>query len=214
MAYETKVEMMCAEPGMMPMKKPSTVPRRIGFAESRSSSRGRQQVAELRLQDLRRFGGPRGHQDLGDAEEPHGDGYDPDPVPQRHQPVREAKVPAHLVDADHPEHQAEHDHRQILHDRAAGHVAQDHEAAEQQAGVLRRAEAESEPGQRRREEHEPHHAEGSGDVGADRRDGQRGPGTRPSLLGHGVAVDAGHHRGRFPGMRIRMDVVDPPYMAP
>ena len=30
--------MTAPPPGMMPMKKPSTVPRRIGFAESRSSS--------------------------------------------------------------------------------------------------------------------------------------------------------------------------------
>ena len=31
--------MMCAEPGMMPMKKPSTVPRAIGMADSRHSLR-------------------------------------------------------------------------------------------------------------------------------------------------------------------------------
>jgi len=38
-AYETKLEMMWAEPGMMPIRKPSTVPRAIGMAESRHSWR-------------------------------------------------------------------------------------------------------------------------------------------------------------------------------
>ncbi len=37
--YDTNDEMMCAEPGMMPMRKPSTLPRAMGPAESRNSSR-------------------------------------------------------------------------------------------------------------------------------------------------------------------------------
>src|SRR5262247_1781095 len=38
-AYETKDAMMCAEPGMMPIKKPRTVPRPMGQSEARHSSR-------------------------------------------------------------------------------------------------------------------------------------------------------------------------------
>ena len=39
-----KLEMICAEPGTMPTRKPSTVPRAIGIADSRHSVRGRQQL--------------------------------------------------------------------------------------------------------------------------------------------------------------------------
>jgi len=39
MPYETNEEMMCAEPGMMPIRKPSRLPRAIGPADSRNSSR-------------------------------------------------------------------------------------------------------------------------------------------------------------------------------
>src|SRR5574341_2206415 len=38
-AYDTKLEMMWAEPGMMPIRNPSAVPRPIGHADSRHSPR-------------------------------------------------------------------------------------------------------------------------------------------------------------------------------
>ena len=38
-AYDTKLAMMCAEPGRMPIRKPSTLPRAIGHADSRHSPR-------------------------------------------------------------------------------------------------------------------------------------------------------------------------------
>ena len=38
-AYDTKLEMMCAEPGITPIRKPSTVPRPIGAADSPHSRR-------------------------------------------------------------------------------------------------------------------------------------------------------------------------------
>ena len=49
--------------------------------------------------------------------------------------------------------------------------------------------------QRRRDDGEHQHAEGAADPRSDRGDAERGAGA--ALLRHGVAVDAGHHRGRF-----------------
>ena len=106
------VEMTCAEPGMMPMRKPSTVPRQIGVADSRHSwrdgsrsrSRGRMTCGGVRL--------PRGEQDLGEAEEPDGHRHHADAVAELGHAVGEAEVAAHLVDADHAEEQPERGHGQ------------------------------------------------------------------------------------------------------
>ena len=77
------------------------------------------------------------------------------------------------------------------------HVAQNHEAADEKAEILRRPEAEGEPGQRGSQEHESDDADRSGDVGADGGDGKGR--TRTTLPRHGITVDTGHHRGRLSG---------------
>ena len=59
-AYDTKVEMTWAEPGMMPIRKPSTVPRQMGLFDSRHSWRDGQEVAQPRLDDLGRVRHARG----------------------------------------------------------------------------------------------------------------------------------------------------------
>ena len=191
------MEMIWADPGMMPMRKPRTVPRPIGLTESLNSSLGREEVAKLRFQDFPAVREPGGGQDLRYAEKAHGHGHDSDPVAQGDQAVRKTEIPAHLVDADHSEHQSENDHGQVLHDRPARHVAEDDEPAKKEAAIFRGAESEGEFRQRGRQKHQPHDAERPGDIGSDRRHGQSR--TRPSLLGHGVPVDAGHDRSRFAG---------------
>jgi hypothetical protein len=51
-----------------------------------------------------------------------------------------------------------------------------------------------------------------GNERADRRDTERWPG--PALSRHLVAVKTGHDGCGFTGMFRRMDVVEPPYIAP
>ena len=75
------------------------------------------------------------------------------------------------------------------------HIGEEDQAEHQQRGIFRRAEAQREGRERRRDQRQHDHAERAGDEGADRGDAQRGTGA--ALLGHRVAVDAGHHRGGF-----------------
>ena len=86
---------------------------------------------------------------------------------------------------------------EVLDDGPARHVAQDDQPADQKAEVLRRTEAEGEPGQRGGQKHESDDAQRSRNEGTDGGDGQGR--TRAPLPGHGIPVDAGHHRSRLPG---------------
>ena len=63
--------------------------------------------------------------------------------------------------------------------------------------VFRWAEAEGKSRQGRGKEHQSHHADCSGDIGSDGSDSKGR--SCPTLLSHGIAVDAGHHRGGFSG---------------
>ena len=102
-------------------------------------------------------------------------------------------MPAHDVDADAAEQQSHRGHQQRARERCRGHVGEEQEAEHEQRGVLGRAEAQREVGERWRHHGEHDDAEGAGHERADRRNRKRRPG--PALAGHGVAVDAGHHRG-------------------
>jgi len=55
-AYDTKLEMMCAEPGMTPMRNPSTVPRPIGAASDIGAVEGTARIpsAPTNLRVVRR----------------------------------------------------------------------------------------------------------------------------------------------------------------
>ena len=173
------------------------MPRPIGAAGLAPLLPRGQQLAQPRLDHLRRRRLPGRGQDLGDAEEPDGDRHHAEAVAELDDAVGEAEVAAHLIDANHAQQQAERRHGQRLQHRARAHVGEHEQAEQQQRQVLRRTEAQGEVGQRRGQEHQAHHAGGAGDVGADRGDGQRRP--APPLARHGVAVDAGHHRGGLAG---------------
>ena len=129
-AYETKEEMTCADPGMMPMMKPSTVPRAIGAAESAQLRLRRQQLAQAGFRTPRGLAPP--------PAKPAGSRIrrrDPPPpercrcrrrVPPRR---RRSGKSAHRIDADHADQQSEHDHRQGLDDRPARQVAEHQQPA-------------------------------------------------------------------------------------
>ena len=63
-----------------------------------------------------------------------------------------------------------------------------------------------------RQQHQADDAQRAGDEGAECRDSQRRAG--PAVPGHLVAVETGHDGGGLSGRFTRMEVVEPPYMAP
>ena len=92
--------MMCAEPGTMPTRKPSTEPRAIGAADCRHSSRVGISSREARADHLAGDRLARRRQDLAEAEQPHGHRHDADAVAQLLDVEAVAEVPGHHVDAD------------------------------------------------------------------------------------------------------------------
>ena len=179
----------------MPMMKPSTVPRAIGIAASRHSCAVRQQLAQLRRDHLADRVVARRREDFAEAEQADRDRHDADAVAELGEVEAVAEVPGHVVDADHAEQQPEAGHQQRAHQRRRRHVGEEDQAEHEQRGVFRRAEAQRERRQRRRHQvstmtpkvpaiQEPTAAM------------QSAAPARP-FLRHRVAVDAGHHRGRF-----------------
>ena len=189
--------MMCAEPGVRPMRKPSTVPRAIGIAGFAPFLPAGQQLAQLRRDHLADHVGRRRRENLAEPEQADRDRHDADAVAEFGDVERIAEMPGHVVDADHAEHQPEAGHQQRTRQRGRRHVGEEDQAEHEQRGVFRRAEPQRKVRERRRDQGEHDHAEGAGDPGADRGDAERGAGA--ALLRHGVAVDAGHHRGGFAG---------------
>ena len=157
----------------------------------------RKQLAKTRLLHEGRRGLARGDEHLGEPEEPDRERHDPDAVAQLDHAKGEAKIARHLIDAHHSEHEPERRHGEGLDHRSAAHVGEHEQPQEEQGEVLGRPQAEGEVGQGRRQQHEGDHRERARHEGANRGDGEGG--ARAPAAGHLVAVDAGHHRRRFPG---------------
>ena len=136
--------MMCAEPGMMPMRKPSTVPRAIGMAGLAPLLAVRPELAQLRADHLAGDLVARRRQDLAEPEQPDRDRHDADAVAELGDVERVAEVTAHQVDADGAEQQPERRHQQRAGERGGRHVGEEDEAEHQQRGVFGRAEAQRE----------------------------------------------------------------------
>ena len=187
--------MICAEPGTIPIRNPSRLPRAIGIADCRHSSRLGSSSArrgEITLSVTVLLGVERISPS---PNRPTATGTMPMPSPSSGMSKRVAEMPGHHVDADHAEQEAEARHQQRAHQRRRRHVGEEDQAEHEQRGVFGRAEPQREARERRRHHGEHDHAEGAGDERADRRDAERRAGA--ALLRHRVAVDAGHHRGGF-----------------
>ena len=154
---------------------------------------GRQQFAQARRGDLGGDGVARRRKDFAEAEQPDRDRHDADAVAEIGNVEGVAEVAGHHVDADAAEQDAEGRHQQRAGERRGRHIGEEDQADDQQRGVFRRPEAQREGAERRRDHGQRDDAEGAGDERADRGDAERGAGA--ALLRHGVAVDAGHHRG-------------------
>ena len=187
--------MMCAEPGMMPMMKPSTDAARDRHRGLAPFLPVRQQLAQLRRDHLAGHGLARRRQDFAEAEQSDRDRHDADAVAELGEVEAVAEMAGHVVDADHAEQQAERRHQQRAHQRRRRHVGEEDQAEHEQRGVFGRAELQRERRQRRRDHGEHDDAERAGDERADGGDAERGAGA--ALLRHRVAVDAGHHRRRL-----------------
>jgi hypothetical protein len=155
----------------------------------------RPQLAQARAHHVAGHLAARRRQDLAQPEQADRDRDDAEAVAKLRDIEAVAEVTGHHVDADGAEQEPEGRHQQGARERRRRHVGEEDQAEHEQRGVFRRPEPQREDGERRRDQGQHDHAERAGDERADRRDAQRG--ARASLARHGVAVDAGHHRGGF-----------------
>jgi hypothetical protein len=121
-----------------------------------------QQAPELRDRDVARLGVLEVPQDLRDAEHPHREHGEVDPVGQLGDPEGEPLLAGLEVGADRGKEQAEHDHDHRLQHRAAREHHREPQAENHQAEVLGRTEEERQPRERRadRRDDERRHAAG------------------------------------------------------
>ena len=160
-----------------------------GRQEVAQPLRHRQQLRSLAQRDVGEHLADREHADRDDDEVDTGEEF--------HLPEGEARGGAEEVGAHARDPQADERREQRLDDRSAGEQHDQREAKRHQPEVLGRAEREREPGERRRDQHQPEHADRAGDERGDRGDAERGAGAAPAR--HLVAVEAGHDRGGFAG---------------
>ena len=134
---------------------------------------------------------------VGDAEEGHGEGDEAEPVGELGRSEGEADHARIDVGADEAEQDAEAHHGDGLDERAAREHDRRDQPKHHERKIFRRTEFERELGKRRGEIGDDQRRNAAGDEGADRRDAERGPGAAAAR--HLVAVERGHHRGRFAG---------------
>ena len=133
----------------MPSIDPSPVARTIGPNDRRKSASEGSRRPIWPLHDVARLRVLQIAQDLGDAEHAHRQHREVDPVGQVLQPEREALLAGLEIGADRREQQAHHHHDDGLEHRAAREHDRKAEAEHHQPEILRRAEQQREPGQRR-----------------------------------------------------------------
>ena len=102
-----KLEMICAEPGTMPTRKPSTVPRAIGIADSRHSLRVGSSSRSRGAADLAGHAVARRREDFAEPEQADRDRHDADAVAELGNVEGIAEMAGHHVDADTAEQQPE-----------------------------------------------------------------------------------------------------------
>ena len=113
---------------------------------------------------------------------------------------------------DQPHRQADEQRRQPAQRALAEHRADGAEGQHHQQEVLGRPEPDRVFGHHRREEGDHHGGDGAGDEGADGRGGQRRAGTAVlAILLPSMAVTI---EPASPGVFSRIEVVEPPYIAP
>jgi hypothetical protein len=151
-------------------------------------------------------------QRLADREQADRDEDHLDAVHELGNAARVARLAGDLVDADQAHREADRERRHAAQRALAEDGADRREGQHHQHEVLGRAELDRERGDQRREQRHQHRGDRAGDERADRRGREGGAGA--AVLGHLVAFHRRHHRARFAGVLSRMDVVEPPYIAP
>src|SRR5215471_8231844 len=97
MAYETNVEITCADPGMMPIRNPMMVPRQIGMLDSRHSWRDGRRSESFGRITSGGFFMPAVSRISASPNSPTGHRHDTDTIAKLGNAVGEAEVAAHLV---------------------------------------------------------------------------------------------------------------------
>ena len=149
---------------------------------------------------------------LADGEEAdrHDDGVDA--VEQLEDAEGEAGLAGLQVDADQAERQADEQAGEAARRGFAEHGGDGGEGQDHQREILGRPEQQGELDQLRGQEGQSQRGDGAGDEGADGGGGQRLGAA--ALARHHVAVDGGDDQPDSPGVLSRIEVVEPPYMAP
>ena len=110
----------------------------------------RQQAADRLMDDVARLRMVKIAQDLGNAEDAHGQHREIDAVRQEGQAERQPLLPGLQVGSDGGEQHAQHDHGDGLQDRAPRQDHGEDEAHHHEGKILRRSEDQRELGQRAR----------------------------------------------------------------
>ncbi len=153
---------------------------------------GRQQVAQARGDDVLHRVGAWRRQDFAEPEQPDRDRHNANTIAQFRKIEAIAEMAGHIVNADHAKQQPEASHQQCPDQRGRRHIGKENEAEHEKGGVFRRSKPHGERCERRRDNSKHQHAERAADPRANRCNAKRGAGA--AFLGHGIAVDAGHHR--------------------
>ena len=181
-----------------------TLPRKMGPSESPDLFFTGDEGAHFGQRDLGEF--PFGiHQNLGQTEQTHDDRDKPDPVHEFHAAKGETGQPPDGIHADHGQQKPKDAHHQRLDHRLAGQPHQEREPKGDQGEEFHRAKLQRHPGQRSGRQYQGDRGDRPADEGADSGDGEGG--SRPPLLGHLVAVQAGDRRRSLSG-NVEQDTGD------
>ena len=135
-----------------------------------------------------------GH-DLGEAEQSHRHRHEIDAVVEFGNAEGEARNAALGVGSSQPDQKPQHDHGDRLHDRSMGEDNGGDEPEQHEREIFRRAELLGEGRENRRERRDQQGADAAGKKRSDGSDRERRAGA--AALGHAIAVNAGHDRGRL-----------------
>ena len=174
---------------------PIAVPRRTGSAACLMSSLlGRRRPIAC-SDDVARLEVVEVADDLGDAEDAHGEDGEIDAVGEERRAEGHALLACLEVGADRREQNADDDHDDGLEDRAARQHDREDEAHQHQRKVLGRAEDEGEPRQRHGQGRDEEGRHGAGEERAEGGDAEGDAGA--ALARHLMPVE-GRHDGRRP----------------
>lgn len=151
-------------------------------------------------------------QNFSNPEQTHQHRNQIDAVADLHNAERVAFNAGQGIDANQSEQKPCKHHAEAANGRAAGQRRAQRQAEDSEREVFGRSERHRETREYRSDQSQGADSDCASDKRADCSNRQRRTGT--ALLGHLVPVDAGHDRGSLARHAQRIEVVEPPYIAP